>query len=58
MTVSQDGDSFLERFVPSRARGRVGKWLVTGPPLLYLLIFFASPTLIMVLASFRTPGEF
>ncbi len=35
-----------------------GKWLVSGPPLLYLLIFFAIPTLIMVLASFRTPGEF
>jgi spermidine/putrescine transport system permease protein len=37
---------------------RIGKWLVSGPPLLYLLIFFAIPTLIMVLASFRTPGEF
>ena len=36
----------------------MGKWLVGGPPLLYLLIFFAIPTLIMVLASFRTPGEF
>ena len=40
------------------ARGWMGKWLVSGPPLLYLLIFFAFPTLIMVLASFRTPGEF
>ena len=37
---------------------RLGRWLVSGPPLLYLLIFFAAPTLIMVLASFRTPGEF
>jgi spermidine/putrescine transport system permease protein len=36
----------------------VGKWLVVGPPLLYLLLFFAIPSLIMVLASFRTPGEF
>ena len=44
--------------VPARASGRMGKWLVSGPPLLYLLIFFATPTLIMVLASFRTPGEF
>jgi spermidine/putrescine transport system permease protein len=35
-----------------------GKWLVVGPPLLYLLVFFAIPSLIMVLASFRTPGEF
>ena len=37
---------------------RLGKWLVVGPPLLYLLVFFAVPSLIMVLASFRTPGEF
>jgi spermidine/putrescine transport system permease protein len=37
---------------------RLGKWLVVGPPLLYLLVFFAIPSLIMVLASFRTPGEF
>ena len=36
----------------------LGKWLVSGPPILYLLLFFASPALIMVLASFRTPGEF
>ena len=36
----------------------VGKWLVSGPPLVYLLVFFAVPALIMVLASFRTPGEF
>jgi spermidine/putrescine transport system permease protein len=41
-----------------RARGRLGKWLVSGPPLAYLLALFAAPTLIMVLASFRTPGEF
>jgi spermidine/putrescine transport system permease protein len=33
-------------------------WLISGPPLLYLVIFFAIPTLIMVLASFRFPGEF
>jgi len=40
------------------AEQRAGKWWVSGPPLLYLLVFFAVPTLIMVLASFRTPGEF
>ena len=34
------------------------KWLVVGPPLVYLLVFFSIPSLIMVLASFRTPGEF
>jgi spermidine/putrescine transport system permease protein len=37
---------------------RAAKWLVSGPPLLYLLVFFAVPALIMVLASFRNPGEF
>jgi spermidine/putrescine transport system permease protein len=37
---------------------RSAKWLVSGPPLLYLVVFFAVPTLMMVLASFRTPGEF
>ncbi|HKU84846.1 MAG TPA: ABC transporter permease [Casimicrobiaceae bacterium] len=37
---------------------RIARWLVSGPPLLYLLVFFAAPALIMVLASFRTPGEF
>jgi len=44
--------------MPVRAEGRWGKWLVSGPPLLYLLVFFAIPALIMVVASFRTPGEF
>jgi spermidine/putrescine transport system permease protein len=41
-----------------RRSERLGKWLVSGPPLVYLLLFFAIPGLIMVLASFRTPGEF
>ncbi len=41
-----------------RRSERLGKWLVSGPPILYLLLFFAIPALIMVLASFRTPGEF
>jgi spermidine/putrescine transport system permease protein len=41
-----------------RLTERFGKWLVSGPPLLYLIVFFAVPTLIMVFASFRTPGEF
>jgi len=42
----------------ARSGERLGKWLVSAPPLGYLLFFFAMPTLIMVLASFRTPGEF
>lgn len=35
-----------------------GKWLVGGPPLAYLLVFFAIPCLLMLVASFRVPGEF
>ena len=35
---------------------RVQKWLISGPPLVYLLIFFAIPVLIMATASFRYPG--
>jgi spermidine/putrescine transport system permease protein len=45
--------------MPMNSRGKkLGQWLVSGPPILYLLLFFAIPALIMVLASFRTPGEF
>ena len=42
----------------ARSGRLLGKWLVSGPPILYLLLFFAIPALIMVLASFRTPGDF
>ena len=34
------------------------KWLVSAPPLAYLIVFFAIPTLLMVVASFRVAGEF
>ena len=44
--------------VAARTGSRLGRWLVSGPPTLYLIVFFAVPSLIMVLASFRTPGEF
>ncbi|QZA81805.1 ABC transporter permease [Deefgea piscis] len=36
----------------------LGRWLISGPPLLYLLIFFAIPTLIMAFAAFRFPGDY
>ena len=39
-------------------RRRLNQWLISGPPLLYLVLFFAIPTLIMVVASFRYPGDF
>ena len=42
----------------SAPRNRLHKWLISGPPLGYLLLFFAIPVLIMVVASFRNPGEF
>ena len=51
-SISEAGEGLPKR--PSSP----GKWLVSGPPLLYLIVFFAAPTLIMVLASFRTPAEF
>ena len=39
-------------------QNRLHKWLIGGPPLAYLMVFFAIPVLIMVVASFRNPGEF
>ncbi len=33
------------------------KWFISGPPLLYLIFFFAIPTLIMLAASFRDAGQ-
>jgi len=44
--------------VAARRARSFGRWLVAGPPIVYLVVFFAIPSLIMVLASFRTPGEF
>lgn len=37
---------------------RLLKWLTSGPPFLFLLVFFVAPSLIMILASFRFPGEY
>lgn len=37
---------------------RLGRWLTSLPPLVYLLVFFAAPAAIMLLASFRLPGEY
>ncbi|MCK9379729.1 MAG: ABC transporter permease [Sulfuritalea sp.] len=34
------------------------KWVVTLPPTAFLLFFFLAPALIVVVASFREPGEF
>ena len=40
------------------SKPRLHKWLIGGPPLVYLVVFFAIPVLIMVLASFRNSGDF
>lgn len=43
------------------ARGQAAqlvKWLVSTPPIAFLTVFFVLPALIMVVASFRYPGEF
>src|SRR5215470_2812036 len=41
-----------------RRGDRVQCWLVGGPPSAFLVVFFLVPALIMVIASFRYPGEF
>ncbi len=40
------------------SRAKLAKWMVGGPPFVFLLLFFLLPGIIMVLASFRYPGEF
>ena len=42
----------------SSMNSRFGRWLVSLPPTLFLLLFFVAPSLIMVVASFRFPGEY
>tara|TARA_R110001599_G_scaffold64023_3_gene179225 strand:- start:885603 stop:886523 length:921 start_codon:yes stop_codon:yes gene_type:complete len=46
------------RFFGIRSSAGVIRWLVSVPPLLYLILFFAIPTLIMVVAAFRFPGDY
>ncbi|NML17127.1 ABC transporter permease [Azohydromonas caseinilytica] len=41
----------------ARARGR-GAWPVALAPVLVLLVLFVAPTLIMVAAAFRQPGDY
>src|SRR5512135_1055279 len=53
------GCSCMNRRASSLLPGeRLLKWLVSGPPFVFLLLFFVVPAAIMVLASFRYPGEF
>lgn len=39
-------------------RARSGKWLLSWPPLVYLILFFLIPTVIMFVAAFRNPGDY
>lgn len=50
-------DAPLEK-LKTTAGARLSKWLVSGPPFIFLLFLFVAPSLIMVVASFRYPGEF
>lgn len=42
----------------AQRKQQAAKFLVAGPPMLFLLLFFVAPSLIMVITSFRFPGEF
>lgn len=46
-----------KRFQPKAGEGLL-RWLVAGPPTLFLVFFFLLPALLVVAASFRQPGEF
>jgi spermidine/putrescine transport system permease protein len=53
------GTSFMVKAEDRKAsRKSMARWLISAPPLLYLVIFFVLPCLIMVLASFRSPGDY
>ncbi|WP_245944758.1 ABC transporter permease [Crenobacter cavernae] len=39
-------------------KNNLGKWVLSWPPLVYLVLFFLVPTTIMFVAAFRFPGEF
>jgi len=44
--------------MPKPTAAQTTRWLISGPPTLFMLLFFLAPSLIMVLASFRYPGAF
>ncbi|HEX7971238.1 MAG TPA: ABC transporter permease [Thiobacillus sp.] len=39
-------------------RNRLARWRVSLPPTVFLLVFFVAPSVIMVVASFRLPGDY
>src|SRR3546814_8546534 len=65
--MQHKGEGKLSTFNTASAKRRtssifsaapVMRWLISAPPLLYLILFFAIPTLIMVVAAFRFPGDY
>jgi spermidine/putrescine transport system permease protein len=42
----------------ARRADRTTRWLVQGPPFVFLVVFFLVPAVIVAIASFRYPGEF
>ena len=48
----------MHKSTTAHSRERLTRWLISGPPLLYLLLLFAIPALIMVFASFRFAGDY
>lgn len=43
---------------PASRSDRIARWVLSVPPHVFLIIFLVLPALIMLLASFRYPGEF
>ncbi|MXR38063.1 ABC transporter permease [Craterilacuibacter sinensis] len=41
-----------------KLQNRLGKYLLSWPPLVYLVLFFLIPTCIMFVAAFRFPGDY
>ncbi len=52
------GFSMVTKFERLPSYARLAGWMVSGPPFIFLLLFFLLPSAIMLLASFRYPGEF
>ncbi|HSC01548.1 MAG TPA: ABC transporter permease, partial [Burkholderiaceae bacterium] len=48
----------LTRRPAGRLAARLRAWFVGAPPVAYLLVFFAAPSLIMVVAAFRVAGDY
>lgn len=58
-SMARSGEAaWRERRRSVQFEGRFGRWASAGAPMLFLLVFFVAPALIMIVASVRHPGEF